>query len=242
MKSEFRLTHPPNRPISGELVEGFRHFLGAICTGLFGNDVSEMATELGCDEAAVEGSLQATDLSELHPAVVQAAWNVAFDQLGLRAFLLIPEPLRQFGLTVEVLDPTVDRDGAERAASTMSRGADALNGMTLARDLYGPSGRRFVVSVQDGIVLPDVPSDAHLVAVQMEGTSRLHVDGIYVVRLDDTIQIRRLQRRPNFRVHVLGDADRDAVTLDLDDPTFDVIGRIWGMFARTGQRDESPPT
>lgn len=242
MKSEFRLTRPPNRPLPDELVAGFRHFLSAICTGLFGDDVSEMATEIGCDEDAVEGSVQATALSDLHPEVVQAAWNVAFAQLGLRAFLLIPEPLRQFGLTVEVLDPAVDRDGAERAATTMSRGASALDGMTLARDLYGPRGRRFVVSTGEGIVLPDVPSDAHLVAVQMEGTSRMHVDGIYVVRLDDTIQIRRLQRRPNFRVHVLGDADRDAVTVDLDDPTFEVIGRIWGTFARTGRRDESPPT
>lgn len=221
------LTHP----LPSDLLGDIRTFLRRVNENVFDGNVSEMARTIECDRTQLSRSLKGEGQSKIHADVVQACWTYMLLEFGMRSLYYLPSRLRVIGLAVQFFDLEQSDDGYVSQATHV--GEYAIDAIELARDVLG-SSERFVVPMRGDTMMPELPPGTHLVAVKMEGTSRPTVDGIYIFRLEDSIQIRRLQRMPGYRVRVLSSNDQyDPYVIDLNDADFEVLGRIWGHYVRT---------
>jgi phage repressor protein C with HTH and peptisase S24 domain len=94
----------------------------------------------------------------------------------------------------------------------------------------------FVVLVEGDSMEPEFRSGDRLVVRPVPERERysIRVDGIYLFRLEDTVQIKRLQRLPGKKIRVLSTSDKyESYDVDLaEDPDVEVIGRVYGHFKR----------
>ena len=94
----------------------------------------------------------------------------------------------------------------------------------------------FVVCVEGDSMEPEFRSGDRLVVRPVSENERctIRVDGVYLFRLEDTVQIKRLQRLPENKIRVLSSSQKyESYDVDLDDDSdVEVLGRIYGQFKR----------
>lgn len=93
---------------------------------------------------------------------------------------------------------------------------------------------RFVVEISGDSMEPEFRSGDRLIVEPTDRDARIKADGVYLFRLEDTIQIKRLQRLPGGRLRVIS-SNTQYPTYEIDisqRADIEVIGRVWGRFKR----------
>jgi hypothetical protein len=107
---------------------------------------------------------------------------------------------------------------------------------SLRAQMDDAAGEPFVVHAFDDAMVPDIPSGAPVfvepVARSAEAPMQLPADGVYLLRIERVVTIRRLQARPRSRVYVASANDAYAPYTLTPDTDAELLGRVWGLFRR----------
>lgn len=218
-----------HRPCSIEEVrERTRKWLNYICDEYFDGNVRAMATALGYDDAGrskLDRVLKRKTV-KIDPDMISHVEEWAKEELGPDSLRMPPEPV-----VVDYVSLTVDADGDAYAYE------EEIDGQYLVdpREMNAApeeTPRKFVVQIKGDAMAPEFVEGDHVVVEEHNSAARVPIDGVYVFRLEDTIQVKRLQRVPNNRLRVLSSNDRyPPYEIDLSSGVdFELIGCVWGRF------------
>ena len=96
--------------------------------------------------------------------------------------------------------------------------------------------RLALVEVEGDSMMPDLRPGERVVVEIFNHSHNVKGDAVYLIRIENTIMLKALQRRPGKQLVIISYNDRyPDYTLDLDEnPDFEVIGKVWGRFQRLG--------
>jgi phage repressor protein C with HTH and peptisase S24 domain len=121
--------------------------------------------------------------------------------------------------------PTV----AEQGDGSFEIGEEPIGRVSGENALSRPGRDVFWVAVRGDSMEGTLPKNGLVpVCGLMEGLQELPDDDIYLFRLEGTIQIKRLQRRPGDRIRVVSDNDAyDDYNVGIDEGVdFEILGRV----------------
>jgi len=92
----------------------------------------------------------------------------------------------------------------------------------------------FMIEMMGDSMEPEFRSGERLLITTRVSEYSVTVDGVYLFRLEDTVQVKRLQRLPQHRIRVLSANDSyPPFEIDLkEEPDIEIIGKVWGRFER----------
>jgi len=92
----------------------------------------------------------------------------------------------------------------------------------------------FVVEVDGESMKPEFRPGEWLIMQSVQPDQLIRVDGVYLYRHEDMVQLKRLQRRGGRTLHVLPANDRyPDYTITIDDATdFELLGSVYARFER----------
>jgi len=101
------------------------------------------------------------------------------------------------------------------------------------RQSGAPNGL-FVIQIDGESMKPEFRPSEWLIMQSVEPDKLIRVDGVYLYRYQDMVQLKRLQRRGGRTLHVLPANDRyPNYTIDIDDGTdFELLGSVYARFER----------
>jgi len=101
------------------------------------------------------------------------------------------------------------------------------------RHAGAPNGL-FVVEVDGESMKPEFRPGEWLIMQSVHPDKLITVDGVYLYRYEDMVQLKRLQRRGGRTLHVLPANDRyPDYTINIDDATdFELLGSVYARFER----------
>lgn len=104
---------------------------------------------------------------------------------------------------------------------------------SLSEGKLGKNGY-FVVVVEGDSMKPEFHPGEMVVMKAVTPDRLIPIDGVYLYRHEDMIQLKRLQRRGGRVIHVISANDRyPSYTIELDDGTdFELLGRVYARFER----------
>lgn len=88
-----------------------------------------------------------------------------------------------------------------------------------------------VIKVDGDSMLPTLGDDDDILVDSGDGAARLR-DGIYVLRIDDALQVKRLALRPDGGLDVLSDNGQYPSWLSVDPQRISIVGRVIWMGRR----------
>lgn len=93
-----------------------------------------------------------------------------------------------------------------------------------------------LIEVEGNSMLPDLRPGERVIVELTESSHTIKNDAVYLIRIEDAIMLKALQRRPGNKLVVISRSDTyPNYTIDLDDdPDLEVIGKVWGRFQRLG--------
>lgn len=222
------------RPRSIEDVrEETRDWLNYVCDKYFDGNVRAMASALGYDDAGrskLDRILKKKTV-KIDPQTIEDVQNHLHEEYGDEEWRgPPPDPIPMDLVTFEVQEEEDRYVTAREVDGTYVIDPAEIDEM-LAEDLD-----LFVVLVEGDSMEPEFRSGDRLVVRPVPERERysIRVDGIYLFRLEDTVQIKRLQRLPGKKIRVLSTSDKyESYDVDLaEDPDVEVIGRVYGHFKR----------
>lgn len=93
-----------------------------------------------------------------------------------------------------------------------------------------------LIEVEGNSMLPDLRPGERVIVELTESSHTIKNDAVYLIRIEDAIMLKALQRRPGNKLVVISRSDtypNYTINLD-DDPDLEVIGKVWGRFQRLG--------
>lgn len=91
---------------------------------------------------------------------------------------------------------------------------------------HGPTDGLSIIQVSGESMMPTLADGDEVIVDQRDGVGRLR-DGIYVLRLDDSLMIKRLARGPaGTGVSILSDNPHYPSWQDIDPARVDIVGRV----------------
>lgn len=231
-------TYRPPQPIS-EVREETRDWLNHVCQEQFGGNVRRMAITLGYDDAGrskLDRILKKKTL-KIDPRILQDVKDYLREEgiefIEQRPFNNGHIP-SQDGHSLDYCTIEVARRDGDFVAEKAGHGSYVLDGSELD-DTIDSEGL-FVVPVSGDSMDPEFRSGDRLIVEPIEAEQGYEVptDGIYVFRLEDSLQVKRLQRLPNRRLRVLSSNEKyPAFEINLDAaPDLEIIGRVWARVKR----------
>jgi phage repressor protein C with HTH and peptisase S24 domain len=231
-------TYRPPQPIS-EVREQTREWLNHVCQEQFGGNVRRMAITLGYDDAGrskLDRILKKKTL-KIDPRIL----NDVKEYLREEGIEFIEQrPVNngrmpsQDGYSLDYCTIEVARRDGDFVAEKAGHGSYVLDASELDETI--DSEGLFVVPVSGDSMDPEFRSGDKLIVEPIESDEGPEVptDGIYVFRLEDSLQVKRLQRLPNRRLRVLSSNEKyPAFEINLDAaPDLEVIGRVWARVKR----------
>lgn len=233
-------TYRPPRPIA-EVREETREWLNHVCHEQFGGNVRRMATSLGYDDAGrskldriLKGKtlkIDSTILDDLKGYLKEQ--GVTFLNTDPPGYTYTNNPG-----DVSLKYCTVDvayRDG-QYVAETSERGRYCIDPM----EIDEASAKReelFVVPVVGDSMDPEFRSGDRIIVepIDTPGYQMIPGDGVYLYRLEGSIQVKRLMKKPKNRIQVVS-ANSDYETYDFDagdgEIDIEIIGRVWARVKR----------
>lgn len=93
-----------------------------------------------------------------------------------------------------------------------------------------------LIEVEGDSMLPDLRPGERIIVELTESSHRVESDAVYLIRVEDAIMLKALQRRPGNQLVIISRNDTyPNYTVNLnDDPDLEVIGKVWGRFQRLG--------
>lgn len=92
----------------------------------------------------------------------------------------------------------------------------------------------FAIEVEGDSMIPEFRPGERLIIKSVEPDKLIQMDGVYIFRHEDMIQLKRLQRRGGRVLHVIPRNDRyPDYTITVDEGTdFELLGRVYARFER----------
>ena len=136
------------------------------------------------------------------------------------------EPPREAGLVaVRRLDLGASAGPGALDPDEGARGSIAFDPSWLRRLGVGDSARLSLIRVEGDSMAPTLSDGDEILVDGSDGSGRLR-DGIYVLRIDDALVVKRLALGPGKRVSVRSDNDAYPGWPDCDLSAIDLVGRV----------------
>jgi phage repressor protein C with HTH and peptisase S24 domain len=233
-------TYRPPRPIA-EVREETREWLNHVCNEQFGGNVRRMATSLGYNDAGrskldriLKGKTLKIDSSLLEDL------KAYLKEQGIE-FLDTDAPgyayaTGQGDVSLKYCTVEVAYRNGQYVAEKSERGRYRIDPIEIGEaDVDGDE--LFVVPVVGDSMDPEFRSGDRIIIepVDMPTYQMIPGDGVYLYRLEESIQVKRLMKKPKNRIQVVS-ANSEYETYDFDasdkDIDIEIIGRVWARVKR----------
>lgn len=99
-----------------------------------------------------------------------------------------------------------------------------------------PKNGIFRIEVEGNSMMPDLTPGEFVLVQRTPAGSTIRTDSIYLIRLEELIMLKALQRLPGRKLRIISRNETyENYTITLDGGVdFEVIGRVWGRFERLG--------
>ncbi|PEN13993.1 hypothetical protein CRI94_08055 [Longibacter salinarum] len=233
-------THKPPRPIA-EVREETRTWLNHVCDEHFGGNVRRMATSLGYDDAGrskldriLKGKTIKID-SELLVDVKDFLREQDIEFLEPGSPYSDPDA-DQHNLSLTFCSIEVVRRNGTYVAERMEKGRYHVDPAEV-NDTDVTGDDLFVIPVEGDSMDPEFRSGDRLIiqSVSTPDYQFIPGDGVYLYRLEESIQIKRLMRKPKRIVQVVpANAKYESYQIQTDDAEVDIeiLGRVWARVKR----------
>jgi SOS-response transcriptional repressor LexA len=231
-------TYRPPRPIA-EVREETREWLNHVCNEQFGGNVRRMATSLGYNDAGrgkLDRILKGKTL-RIDPSLL----NDLKSYLEKQGIVFIDTDMTGYAYATREGDAslkfcTVDvayRNG-QYVAEMSERGRYCIDPIEIAEaDVDGDD--LFVVPIIGDSMDPEFRSGDRVIVKPVDTPcyQMIPADGVYLYRLEDSIQVKRLMKKPKNRIQVVSaNSVYEAYDFDAGDEDIEILGRVWARVKR----------
>ncbi len=238
----------PLGPTPDDSQEEFRAFLRHVVAQEFSGNVSRMSAALAEIGDIPDGTEQnnfrrkmsrilSYDVQAVDAKIIEWTWIYLFEEHGLRAFDFAPDLLGSRLLPVVLLSAEPEDPEAEPAVYRVSphiKSRYSVDNVEFRNAYQRTNRRRFVTVVESDVMEPQFRAGECVIVEHVEHPQQLVQPGVYLFRLESSIQIARLQPREHQKVEIMYPNDRyNDFIIDRKDVDVEIVGRVWGSFRRT---------
>jgi len=222
-------------PLPYDARKAFLTFLRRIREEVFGGNASEMARTIGFPtETGKKKVLRAIERDEaklVDDEVVESVWIHLLDTLGPDAYRYGPTP---FGTAIlpRLVHRPIEKGGSF-VVDVEVEDNYVIDGSEIGGTLPATDGSYFVMIAEGDALRPEISPGDQVAVELLHNPVSPETDGFYLLRMEDTVQLKRLTNVPEMRIRVGGaHEDQPTYCLDKGESDYDIIGFVRGHWRR----------
>ncbi|PEN13614.1 hypothetical protein CRI94_09915 [Longibacter salinarum] len=235
-------------PTPEDSQEEFRAFLRRVVAEQFDGNVSKMTTALAEVGDLSAESKQANlrrklsrflsySVRKIDSELIMWTWTYLFDKLGLQAFEYAPDLLGSRLLPViRFSTEPVEEQSALPNYRTRPQVTSrySIDNAELDEEHRWGDRHYFVTIAETDALEPELRAGDRVIVEHVEDTTMPASPGVYLLRIESSVQFARLQPREDEYVDVLfPNSSHKNYTLRASNADIEILGRVWGSYRRT---------